>query len=203
MDIVRRDWCQLAADAGRAVINIIMTDKSEDTRLAEIQEHLESLGAALKEGKVALKDLEITKQLTKDPSDYPDKKSLAHVQVAMRLNSGGGKKLRAGDTVEYVICEDGSGLSATQRAYHVEEVKTNTSLKIDTLYYLSQQLHPVVSRLCDPIEGMDSARVASCLGLDPSQYKSRVTREDTIDDAAEVRDEDKFRWGSISFLLVY
>ena len=81
LDIVRRDWCQLAADAGKAVINIIMTDKSEDSRLAEIQEHLESLQKALNEGNVALKDLEITKQLTKDPSDYPDKKSLAHVQV--------------------------------------------------------------------------------------------------------------------------
>merc|ERR1719474_2014059 len=193
LDIVRRDWCQLAADAGKAVINIIMTDKSEDSRLAEIQEHLESLAKALNEGKVALKDLEITKQLTKDPSDYPDKRSLAHVQVAMRVNSGGGKKLRAGDTVEYVICDDGSGLSATQRAYHVDEVKSNTDLKIDTLYYLSQQLHPVVSRLCDPIEGMDSARVALCLGLDPSQYKTRVSRDDNNEDEPVVRDEDKFR----------
>ena len=81
MDIVRRDWCQLAADAGKAVIDIIMTDKAEDTRLAEIQEHLETLATDLKEGKVDLKALGITKQLTKDPSDYPDKKSLAHVQV--------------------------------------------------------------------------------------------------------------------------
>jgi len=103
------------------------------------------------------------------------------------------KKLRAGDTVEYVICDDGSGLSATQRAYHVDEVKSNTNLKIDTLYYLSQQLHPVVSRLCDPIEGMDSARVALCLGLDPSQYKTRVSRDDNNEDEPIVRDEDKFR----------
>ena len=110
----------------------------------------------------------------------------------MRLNSGGGKKLRAGDTVEYVICDDGSGLSATQRAYATEEVKSNKNLKVDTLYYLSQQLHPVVSRLCDPIEGMDSARVALCLGLDPSQYKSRMVREESQEEA-QVRDEDKFR----------
>ena len=44
-------------------------------------------------------------QLTKNPEDYPDKKSLPHVQVAMRLNSKGGKKIRAGDAVPYVICE--------------------------------------------------------------------------------------------------
>jgi hypothetical protein len=34
---VRRDWSQFASDAGKAVINIIMTDKAQDTRLAEIQ----------------------------------------------------------------------------------------------------------------------------------------------------------------------
>ncbi len=43
--------------------------------------------------------------LTKNPEDYPDKKSLPHVQVAMRFNSKGGKKLRSGDTVFYVVCE--------------------------------------------------------------------------------------------------
>ena len=43
----------------------------------------------------------------------------------MRVNSKGGKKLRAGDTVAYVICDDGSSLPATQRAFHVDEVKDN------------------------------------------------------------------------------
>lgn len=41
------------------------------------------------------------------------------------MNSKGGKKLRTGDTVQYVICDDGSGLTYTQRAYHVDEVKEN------------------------------------------------------------------------------
>ena len=43
-------------------------------------------------------------QLTKNPEDYPDKKNQPHVQVALRLNSKGGKKIRAGDTVSYIIC---------------------------------------------------------------------------------------------------
>lgn len=34
----------------------------------------------------------------------------------------------------------------------------------DKNYYLSSQIHPVVSRLCDPIEGTDSSFIASCLG---------------------------------------
>ena len=37
LDIVRRDWSQFAADAGKTIIDIIMTDKSEDARLSQIQ----------------------------------------------------------------------------------------------------------------------------------------------------------------------
>lgn len=60
--------------------------------------------------------------------------------------------------------QDGSTLSAVQRAYHLDELKANQDLKVDTHYYLAQQVHPVVARLCDPIEGTDSARIAECLG---------------------------------------
>ena len=34
----------------------------------------------------------------------------------------------------------------------------------------SLQVHPVVLRLCAPIEGTDAARLAACLGLDPAKY---------------------------------
>lgn len=43
--------------------------------------------------------------LTKDPQDYPDKKSLPHVHVALWINSQGGRKVKAGDTVSYIICQ--------------------------------------------------------------------------------------------------
>lgn len=55
-------------------------------------------------------------------------------------------------------------MAATQRAYHVDELKTNSALVIDKNYYLAHQIHPVVSRLLDPIEGTDAARIAECLG---------------------------------------
>lgn len=43
--------------------------------------------------------------LTKDPQDYPDKKSLPHVHVALWINSQGGRRIKAGDTVSYIICK--------------------------------------------------------------------------------------------------
>ena len=35
---------------------------------------------------------------------------------------------------------------------------------VDNEYYLAHQIHPVVSRLCDPIDGTDSALIAEMLG---------------------------------------
>ena len=100
-------------------------------RIAFVHSELERLASEVRSGGIPLGDLAITKQLTKNPADYADKKALPHVQVAARMNSkAGGKKLKSGDTVEYVICDDTSGLAATQRAYHVDEVRERTDLKV-------------------------------------------------------------------------
>ncbi|CAI5446295.1 unnamed protein product [Caenorhabditis angaria] len=42
--------------------------------------------------------------------------------------------LRQGDIVEYIICEDGSGNPATQRAYHRTEMEENKDLKIGKVF---------------------------------------------------------------------
>lgn len=40
------------------------------------------------------------------------------------------------------------------------------------------QVHPLVARLCGPLEGTDHARLAECLGLDSAKYHSAaLTRE--------------------------
>ncbi|PKU39295.1 hypothetical protein llap_10400 [Limosa lapponica baueri] len=139
------------------------------------------------------------KALTKDPQDYPDKKSLPHVHVAMWINSQGGRKVKAGDTVSYIICQDGSDLSASQRAYAPEQLQKQDNLTIDTQYYLSQQIHPVVARICEPIEGIDSVLIATWLGLDPSQFRvHHHYHKDEENDAlvggpAQLTDEEKYR----------
>lgn len=72
-----------------------------------------------------------------------------------------------------------------QRAYHVDELKNNENLLIDVNYYLSQQIHPVVSRLCEPIDGADAAFIAECLGLDPTSYKRAAQRNQEEEDAED------------------
>ena len=85
--IVRRDWSQLAATTGKEILSKILSDCNSDERVAFIHETLSNIAKDLKNGKVGLADLAITKSLTKDPNDYPDKKSLPHVQVCTFHNS--------------------------------------------------------------------------------------------------------------------
>ena len=64
----------------------------------------------------------------------------------------------------YTCLQDGTTLGHSQRAYHPDEVLKSETLSVDTQYYLANQVHPVVARLCDPIDGTDAARIAECLG---------------------------------------
>ncbi|XP_026726379.1 DNA polymerase alpha catalytic subunit [Trichoplusia ni] len=194
LDIVRRDWSQLAAEAGKFILSQILSEQSADERLESIQSHLNKLKDDLMNGKMPLSMLTITKQLTKNPNEYADKNVQPHVQVALRLNSKNSRRFKKGDVVPYIICEDGTANSATQRAYHIEELKNLEHLKVDFKYYLAHQLHPVISRICEPIEGMDPARVADCLGLDPSGYRQIIRREASNTDTYEVENEqEKYR----------
>ncbi|RXN25789.1 DNA polymerase alpha catalytic subunit [Labeo rohita] len=199
LDIVRRDWCDLAKECGNYVIGQILSDQNRDTIVENIQKHLIEVGEKVANGSIPLNMFEIHKSLTKDPQDYPDKKSLPHVHVALWINSQGGKKVKAGDTVSYVICQDGSNLAASQRAYALEQLQKQPGLNLDTQYYLSQQVHPVVGRICEPIEGIDAVLIATWLGLDPSHFRAQQQhqREDEADNflgaPAQLTDEERYR----------
>ncbi|XP_016064788.1 PREDICTED: DNA polymerase alpha catalytic subunit isoform X2 [Miniopterus natalensis] len=198
LDIVRRDWCDLAKDTGNFVIGQILSDQSRDTIVENIQRRLIEIGEDVLNGRVPVSQFEINKALTKDPQDYPDKKSLPHVHVALWINSQGGRKVKAGDTVSYVICQDGSNLSASQRAYAPEQLQKQDSLTIDTQYYLAQQIHPVVARICEPIDGIDAVLIATWLGLDPTQFRVHHCHKEDENDSllggpAQLTDEEKYR----------
>lgn len=199
LDIVRRDWCDLAKECGNYVIGQILSDQSRDVIVENIQKHLVEVGEKVASGAIPLNQYEIHKALTKDPQDYPDKKSLPHVHVALWINSQGGRRVKAGDTISYLICKDGSTLAASQRAYALEQLQKQEGLSLDTQYYLAQQVHPVVSRICDPIEGIDSVLIATWLGLDPSQFRAQqqYQREEEADGMlgapVQLTDEERYK----------
>ncbi|XP_061523042.1 DNA polymerase alpha catalytic subunit [Phycodurus eques] len=199
LDIVRRDWCDLAKECGNYVIGQILSDQSRDIIVENIQKHLVEVGEKVACGAIPLQQYEINKALTKDPQDYPDKKSLPHVHVALWINSQGGRRVKAGDTVSYIICKDGSTLAASQRAYALEQLQKQDGLSLDTQYYLAQQIYPVVSRICEPIEGIDGVLIATWLGLDPSQFRSHQQHQreeegdSTLGGPIQLTDEERYK----------
>lgn len=62
------------------------------------------------------------------------------------------------------------------------------------------QVHPSVSRLCAPIEGTDEARIADCLGLDPSKFRHRTQANAPGDILATpsgfMDDEERYKVGT-------
>ena len=163
----------IAKVSGETVLDkILVPDKPISLIVDDIHEYLKRLSEEMRHNELPLENFVINKALTKRPEEYHDTK-LTHVAVALRYNQKNlGKHLRAGDTVSFVICLDGTKNPATQRGYHIEEVRqtqtavTESNLKVDIEYYLSQQLLPVVSRLVDPIDGTDPAIIAEMLGVE-------------------------------------
>ncbi|XXG74126.1 hypothetical protein AAC387_Pa07g2923 [Persea americana] len=204
LDMVRRDWSLLSKELGDFCLSQILSGGSCEDVVESIHSSLMKVQEEMRNGEVALEKYIITKTLTKPPEDYPDAKNQPHVQVALRLKQCGySTGCSAGDTVPYIICcqqGNGSGSSTgiAQRARHPEELKKdNGNWIIDIDYYLSQQIHPVVSRLCASIQGTSPARLADCLGLDSSKFQSKTTEDVSKDQSSALLgiadDEERYR----------
>jgi DNA polymerase alpha subunit A len=69
---------------------------------------------------------------------------------------------------------------------------------LDYEWYLQNQIVGPVQRLCDPIEGTDSGRIADCLGLDSARYKqaqayAQFEQEEVKTLDSQISDEERFR----------
>ncbi len=181
LDLVRRDWCPLSKDTGKAVVEDILSGKPREDIVESIHERLRTLAADVRANNVPLEQFIITKGLNKLPRDYPDIKGQAHLQVALKMVEAG-RPVNVGDHIPYVICVQGEeGAAAPQRARHPDEVRrSNGELTLDIEWYLSSQILPPISRLCDPIEGTSAQQLTMCLGLDVGKYAAR-SADDEVD----------------------
>ncbi|XVF61189.1 hypothetical protein PTKIN_Ptkin08bG0110100 [Pterospermum kingtungense] len=180
LDMVRRDWSLLSKELGDFCLGQILSGGSCEDVVESIHNSLMKVQEEMRNGQVALEKYIITKTLTKPPEAYPDAKNQPHVQVALRLKqSGYSTGCSAGDTIPYIICcEQGTSSSNSAgiayRARHPDELKKDDgNWMIDIDYYLAQQIHPVVSRLCASMQGTSPERLADCLGLDSSKFQSK------------------------------
>ncbi|KAH7639346.1 dna polymerase alpha catalytic subunit-like protein [Dermatophagoides farinae] len=190
LDIIRRDWSSLAKMAGEAVLDhILKPDQNSELIADQIHQYIKQLAEQIRSGQLELELFVINKALAKRPEEYGEQgKNLTHVMVALRYNQLNlGKKLGSGDTVPFIICVDGTKNSPTQRGYHLDEVRQKlvkqedskkenqekTPFHIDIDYYLSQQVFPIVSRICEPLDGTDAVILAEFLGINYHRHVDR------------------------------
>lgn len=172
LDTVRRDRAVIAKEAGERVLNMILNcDKDVDQIVEEIHAYLRQLGTMVTSNELAVEKFLISKQLNKNPEQYQETKGVGHVSLALRHNNDSkrARKMKAGDTVEYVICLDGTKETANQRAYTIQELnESEGKLQIDHEYYLCQQIHPVMVRICDQLPITNAYVLAEMLGVEKS-----------------------------------
>eukprot|EP01138_Halocafeteria_seosinensis_P005259 gb/GECG01005376.1/.p1 GENE.gb/GECG01005376.1/~~gb/GECG01005376.1/.p1 ORF type:complete len:1587 (+),score=248.33 gb/GECG01005376.1/:1-4761(+) len=97
--------------------------------------------------------------------------------------------------------------SPAERAFHPDEVERHSDiLEVDYEWYLANQIHPPITRLCEPIEGTSSAQLALCLGLDPSRFSNTghdTTSYDRPEDfVPESTLEDEERFSDAEYFIV-
>jgi DNA polymerase alpha subunit A len=228
LDLVRRDWCDLSKDTGRFVLDRILSGEAREEVVNDIHQHLSELADAMRAGQVPIGKYIITKGISKPPQDYPDHKRQPHLQVALAMQKAG-MPVNAGNHIPYIICEepkeeveiektseetDGeivtpapsapkrvSSLPPAERAYHPDRVlRSEGRLIPDVEWYLSQQVVPPIGRLCEPIEGTNTAMLAEKMGLDSKSFSAGMGAgdEEKADDWAftptsRLTDEERFR----------
>eukprot|EP01125_Pyxidicula_operculata_P001397 TRINITY_DN11290_c0_g1_i1.p1 TRINITY_DN11290_c0_g1~~TRINITY_DN11290_c0_g1_i1.p1 ORF type:complete len:1462 (-),score=412.66 TRINITY_DN11290_c0_g1_i1:67-4452(-) len=187
LDLVRRDWCELSASMGSVVLDFILAEgKSREDVVLEIHNFLRTKSEEIRSGKIPLEQFIITKGISRAPEDYTDK-NLPHIQVAL-ANKRAGLPVKPGDFIQYLIFlpdtttdsnnttnnnkpSSSSSHHLSSRAISPVQFKKEDK-KLDIDWYLANQIHPPISRLCAPIEGTDSALIAECLGLDATKFNS-------------------------------
>jgi DNA polymerase alpha subunit A len=160
LDMVRRDWCPISKEVSGYVLDRLLGGRSREDAVENIHTYLREIGENIQtqswEGFV------ITKSITKMPHEYTDAKSQPHVQVAIKMIQAN-EQVQAGQEIQYLVLE-GNSSSVTDRCVSPKEFVNTPGAKIDYAWYLATQVHPPISRLCEVIEGTDSARIADCLG---------------------------------------
>ncbi|MBU7012045.1 MAG: ribonuclease H-like domain-containing protein, partial [Theionarchaea archaeon] len=137
LEIVRRDWANIAKKTQRNVLEIILKE-GDPEKAAEV---ITEVTQKIKTREVDVTDLIIYTRLTMPLSQY--KQVGPHVQIAKRMKRRG-EEVGAGSTIAYIVTE-GSGLIRDRSVLYSEFLKRG--LAYDADYYIENQVLPAVMRV--------------------------------------------------------
>ncbi len=139
----RRDWANIAKTAQEQVLFTILWENNPK----KAAEFVKGVIADLRNGKVPLKDLVISTQLTKGIGEYENVGP--HVLAAKKAQKMG-KIAKPGDLIQYIIAKKGSSIS--DKAVMVGFANEND---YDAEYYIDNQVLPAVMRVLEALGYQD------------------------------------------------
>ncbi|XP_054160471.1 DNA polymerase delta catalytic subunit-like [Oppia nitens] len=145
IETVRRDNCPLVANMISTCLQKLLIDRDQEGAVDYAKQTISDLLC----NRVDISNLIITKELTKNDSEYAAKQ--AHVELAHRMakrDAGSAPKL--GDRVPFVIIAAAKGTPAYQKSEDPLYVLDN-NIPIDTQYYLENQLSKPLIRIFEPM----------------------------------------------------
>jgi len=134
-ETVRRDWCRLAKEVQRKVLEIILKEKDTNKAI----EYVRNVIQKLRNYEFSLEDVTIYEQLTKRIEEY--KQISPHV-IAAKKAIQRGIPLSEGSIVPFIITKHGSSIS--EKAEYAIFVKKED---VDVEYYISNQIIPAALRV--------------------------------------------------------
>jgi DNA polymerase I len=143
IETVRRDWCDLTAEVLSKVLKIILKEQNPRKALSYVREII----AKLEKNEIPIEKLVITKSVSKSLREY--KGVQPHVELLKKLRSRDVSSAPGiGDRIGFVIIQGPQLLS--QRAEDPMVVIQN-NLKIDSKYYIENQVLPPIERVFSAI----------------------------------------------------
>jgi DNA polymerase I len=137
LEIVRRDWADIAKKTQQKVLEIILKE-GDPEKAAEV---VRAVTQQLKNREVDLQDLIIYTRLTMPLSQY--KAVTPHVHIAKRMRERG-EDVGVGSTIAYIV-KEGKGLVRDRAVLYREFIRKGLSYDAD--YYIENQVLPAVMRI--------------------------------------------------------
>jgi len=143
IETVRKDWCGLTEKVLSKVLDFLLKERS----IEKAVEYVKNVTKDLEEGRVDIEDLIITKSLSRNLHEY--KGTQPHVELVKKMMKRSPEKVpMVGDRVSFVIIAGPELLS--KRAEDPEYV-LEKGLKVDTKYYIENQILPPVERIFEAL----------------------------------------------------
>ncbi|HSO25693.1 MAG TPA: DNA polymerase domain-containing protein, partial [Methanobacteriaceae archaeon] len=139
LELVRRDWAPIAKDTQQNILMAILKDGSPEKAREIVKKVIKDITS----GEVAMNDMVIHTQISKNLSDY--KQIGPHVMAAQK-SIAKGRKIERGSIIRYVVVKGKEPIS--KRAIPIEDTD---DLEYDPEYYLKNQVLPAVSRIMDSL----------------------------------------------------